>query len=450
MSADFRSQGVHGLTELGVPVVVETSRALPLVEVQLCFRRGSNDDAPGDEGRTRLAMRMLRMGTRRLRAPEVEEAVARLGARLGVEISGRVCRVRLTCLSRHLPEALSLVGTLLAAPAFRVRDVALQVRQTRDQLRAALDDDGALAFRALRRHAFGDHAYGRSAVGTQESLKRIDAASLRERYAEIVRRGHLFVGAAGDVDLDTLLPLLDAALAGLPKGRVRAAKVRAPKLARGLRVLVLEREDRTQNALRFGTLGTKVDDAHAVPMLVANAAFGGTFSSTLVREVRGERGWSYSVGSSLASAAHRDLFRMNAGPGADYAAECAALMLELYREVVAGGFSAREVAAARRYLDRGRCFDVDTPGKRLDGRLDVELLGVPPALVEGLGPLLRAVRAPAVRAAIRARLSPRDLSLVTVGDPKTLAPALGRLPGVSEVAVAPFADVVRERFEPKV
>ena len=74
-------------------VVVEASRALPLVAMSITFRAGAAFDPPGKEGLARLVARMLRRGTSRLRATEIEDAVDLLGGEIGTEVSSAASHV---------------------------------------------------------------------------------------------------------------------------------------------------------------------------------------------------------------------------------------------------------------------------------------------------------------------------------------------------------------------
>jgi predicted Zn-dependent peptidase len=89
-------------------------------------------------------------------------------------------------------------------------------------------------------------------------------------------------------------------------------------------------------------------------------------------------------------------------------------------------------------LVNSHCFDRDTPSKRLEARLDVELLGIPPSYVEKYGQLVARVTRQQANDATRARISHRDLIIVVVATASEVASSFERLPGVKSLEIVPF------------
>ena len=79
--------------------------------------------------------------------------------------------------------------------------------------------------------------------------------------------------------------------------RARRAGDPSPSRRRGpgRHLVFVDKPDRTQTQILIGGLGTSAHDADHVPLIVANAVFGGTFTSRLMQEVRSKRGWSYGA-----------------------------------------------------------------------------------------------------------------------------------------------------------
>jgi len=93
---------------------------------------------------------------------------------------------------------------------------------------------------------------------------------------------------------------------------------------------------------------------------------------------------------------------------------------------------------AQRYLVNSHCFDHDTPSKRLEARLDVELLDIPRRYVDKYDQLVSRVTRQQANDATRARISPRDLIIVVVATASEVASSFERLPGVQSLQIVPF------------
>jgi zinc protease len=433
-----RSLALDRRLDNGMRLVLEESHALPLVDIELTVRAGSVHDPRGRGGLTRLMWRMVRMGTRGQRGHEVEEAIARLGARLVIETSSSYVRLHGAVIRRNLEPFVELLSGLILTPAFRVADLAQVRRETLADLVSRRDNDRALAARAFRTLLFGDHPYARSIVGTAESLGRIDRRDLVAHHRRHVVGSNVVLGFAGAVGPEELLPLVERCFGRLPRGRAPKDQVAAPRARRGRRVLVVDKPDRTQTQIYVGTLGVRLRDPLYYPLAVANTAFGGTFTAPLMQEVREKRGWSYGAYSRLGSDRQRDSWSMWTFPAARDAADCIRLELDLLDRFVEEGVRARDHSFARKYLVNSHCFDVDTAAKRLEPWIDADVFGLPDEFYGHYEKHVRGVTRAASNAAVRKRISRRDVSIALVATASELVPALEALPGIRSVDVIAY------------
>ena len=103
-----------------------------------------------------------------------------------------------------------------------------------------------------------------------------------------------------------------------------------------------------------------------------------------------------------------------------------------------GGITATELRHTKSYLVNSHCFEIDTPQKRLDQRVDEELFGLPRGYHDRYLERIRAVTRAEVNDALARRLTPADLAIVLVATAKDVVPKLRALPGVASVRTVPF------------
>ncbi|MEM9192769.1 MAG: pitrilysin family protein [Myxococcota bacterium] len=433
-------------TELsdGALLFVEENRSIPLVDIEIALRSGAEIDPPMLAGRSRMLWRLVRMGTDDLAGADFEEELALLGARLAFETTASSVRVHGVVLSRNLDRFIELLSAVLHGPALREADLLQIKRETEAELVALRDSDRSLVGRAFRRAFFRDHTYARSMSGTHESLLRIGMDDLAEARQQHLRRSHLVFGFAGDIDPAGAERCAQRVLDGIARAEPVEVERRDPAPLPGRRIVLVDKPERSQTQLLVGTSGSKVGDPLHDAVSVANVAFGGTFSSPLVQEIREKRGWSYGVHSRLGADRSRDSWTMWAHPAATDLADCLQVQLGLMERFVEDGIDAEEHAFAKEYLTNSHCFELDTPGKRLEAAIDLELFGLPPDHIARYLERVARVDVSASHAAVRERLSTSDLTIALVATADELRPALEQIDGIEAIDVVPHDAVCHD------
>lgn len=428
-------------TRSGSTVLVERSAVLPIVGVGVSVRTGALLDPPGKEGLARLTTRAMRMGTEELRSRALEERLDELGAQLSISCSQSYLHFGGVVVAHNLEPFVELIGALLARPAFRPADVRQVQREMISELVALCDDDRSLSSRHFRNFAYGGHPYARPRNGSRKSLARIEQRDVLACHAQHIRAKNLVIAVWGDYVPRALERLLERCLGGLPAGRPPAQPVPEPVLAPGRRIRVVDKPERTQTQIVIGTLGTSPHDRDHVPLIVANTAFGGLFTSRLTKEVRVKRGLSYGASSNFTLSRTRDLWAMHTFPAARDARACIELQLKLYDRWVERGLSARELAATQRYARKSHAFEIDTAAKRLDQRLDIELFDWPRTLHTGFLERVARTSREDIERALARRLSREDQVFTLVATAASILPELEQLAGDTPIEVVSFDEI---------
>jgi len=419
--------------------MLEPSHDVPLVSLVVALRCGSAADPEGKAGLARIAMRMLRRGCEGMTSEQVDFRIDALGAEMAVDTSPSTVAVHAQVVARNVDAFVDLLARMLSAPTFPLDELERLKRESIAEIVEARDNDRVVAHKAMQRTLFAGHPYGRNAGGTTESVRSIALDDVTAFYRRYVVQGNVVVGIAGDVAADRAPALARRLVASLPRGEAAADTVTDPTMRPGRRLLVVDKPERTQTQMMVGTLGTSAHDDDHVPLVVANAVFGGTFTSRLMKEIRSKRGWSYGASARAGLDRHRQAWVMWTFPSAQDSAPCMKLAIELLERWVDEGVTPREVAFIQRYLVRSHAFDVDTAAKRLHQALDVELLALPGDYFTAWVPRVRAVTAQAASEAVRRRVRTDDLLAVVVATAGQVLEGLrAAMPRLEEASVVPF------------
>lgn len=420
-------------------VVVEPSPALPLVSVVIAFRSGSAHDPSGLEGLARLTGRMLRRGAEGWTSAAIEETIDLLGGELGIDVSPSATIAHFEVIKRSLEPFLDLVATVLSRPMFEAGELERLKREAVAEIVESRDSDGLLCARAFRRTVFAVHPYGRRVSGQIATLRAIQRSDVEKFYNTHYTQSNAHVIISGDVDVEEGNAIASKLVERLPVGARIEDPVPPPKPISGRRLVFVDKPERSQTQMIVGGLGTHPSDEDHIPLLVANTAFGGTFTSRLMQEIRDKRGLSYGTSSRLGVDRQRDAFMMWAAPKASDGALCLSLMLDLLHRVREGGVTAEELSFVKKYLIRSHAFEVDTARKRAHRKLEAALFDLPEGYYERQNERIEAVTLDEANAALKNRLSEDDMIIAVVGTHadmgKTIADAVPKLAGID---VCPF------------
>ena len=423
----------------GALALFEESRSVPLVSLVVALRSGSALDPEDKTGLARIAIRMLRRGCEGMTAEQIDVRIDGLGGEMAVDTASSTVAVHAQVIARNLDAFVDLLARMLATPTFPEDELEKLKRETVAEIIEARDSDRVVAHKALQRTLFEGHPYARNPGGTIESVRRIGKEDVLSFYERFVVQANVVLGLAGDIAPERAPEVARRLISALARGQAAADGLPEPSMRPGRRLLVVDKPERTQTQILVATMGTDARDEDHVPLVVANAVFGGTFTSRLMKEVRSKRGWAYGASSRAVVDRHRQAWVMWTFPAAQDAAACLKLILELLDAWVTRGITPREMAFIKRYLVRSHAFEIDTAAKRLHQGLDVELLGLPPDYYTGWIDGVQRVTVDAAAAAVKNRIHTSDLLAVVVGTAtQVLAPLRDAVADLREASVVPF------------
>jgi len=202
-------------------------------------------------------------------------------------------------LSAKRDDALAILSDLVRNATFPDEEVALAKRNALNELRQQESQPSFLAGRAMAKVLFGDHPYHVTSA-TEQSINASTAEDLRKIYAERFRPDQALLVAVGDFEADGMLAAVKKQFAEWKAPSTQPVTVpadtsSAPQHA----IYVVPRPGSVQTTLELGSFGPlrSADDYEAAR--VANAIFGGTFGSRLTRNIREDKGYTYSPFATL-------------------------------------------------------------------------------------------------------------------------------------------------------
>ncbi|MCY4779199.1 pitrilysin family protein [Sphingobacterium sp. UT-1RO-CII-1] len=271
---------------------------------------------------------MLKEGTLTRMSAQIAEEIDFYGAYLIPEYGYDQMSLNLYSLPKYLPKVLHIVQDILKNAIFPEEELETFKRNNKQKLQVSLQKNDFVARRLFYKSLFGDeHYYGYTPdVESYDSLTR---ESLLELYKKEIQPKNCTLIVSGNVSADLITQIEELFVADWRNSQLYSKDSLFLLADVEPQNIVEERTDALQSAIRLGMpmINRTHDDFPAVQFV--NTLFGGYFGSRLMRNIREEKGYTYSIGSAVASLKYTGFFTI----ASEVAAESTALtMLEIEKE----------------------------------------------------------------------------------------------------------------------
>ncbi len=408
----------------GLEVWVVPRNGLPRIDYVLAVRNaGLAVDAATAPGYASLFAGLLSEGTAKRDSKAVAEAAQGFGGSLGASASNDGVTVYADALASHAAPMLDLLAEVARQPAFPENEVKLAQANAAQELKANEAQPAFKASRALLKAVYGEHPYSRTQLA-ESTIGTLTPDNLRAEHARRFHPDRALLVITGKVTGAEGFALAEKAF-----GDWKAAGAEAPETPAAPRqakpqFVMIQRDGSVQSTLRLGRPAIAATDPDYVPMQLASTVLGGGFSSRVNLNLREEKGYTYGAGAGLSAARAGG----NVVAQADVRNEVTGASLkEFFYEFDRLGtepVSAQELDDTKRYVAGGYLISNQMQGAVATTLARNWLIGLPSNFLGEYVPKIRAVDAAQVQAMAKKYYSPKDQSIVVVGDGKAIAEQL--------------------------
>jgi predicted Zn-dependent peptidase len=374
---------------------------------------GSRDETDARAGISHFIEHLLFKGSSGYTALEIAELFDELGGELNAATSREHTMVYSRIPDVHVEKALDVMSDMVFSPLFDDLDAEREV--VLEEIAMYEDTPQELVHDLIAEAVFGSHALGRPVIGTADVISSVSRRALQSYHRALYTPANIVVAAAGAVDHDRLVGLVEqaverrrAAKPGKPRARPLLTKTPKP----GLRVQV---KDTEQYHVCLGAPGIARSDRRRFAASILDAILGGSASSRLFQEIREKRGMAYSVYSFASQYTDTGLIGVYVGTRGENLGPCLEIAAEQLADIAAGNLRAEEVARAKENLKGRIMLSMESTSSRMS-RLgkslitDSELLSLEQVVAE-----LEAVEAGHVSELAATLLAPERLSAAGIG-----------------------------------
>jgi predicted Zn-dependent peptidase len=280
----------------GIRVVTEHMPHVRSVSVGIWIGTGSREEADHLTGISHFVEHMVFKGTKNRSAEQIARSVDSIGGGLDAFTSKELVSYNVKVLDEHLPDAFDVIADLVRNPLFKKDDIEKEKGVILEELKMEVDNPEYLIHEIFASNFWKGHPLGRPILGTRQTIRSFDRDIVDRYYKQFYVPSNILVTAAGSLDHQRLVNLVEDQFAGL-KPR-KTAKLDQPPQPHAPLVF------RTKNSLEqvhvyVGVPSIEIAHEARFACFILNAILGGGMSSRLFQNIRERQGLAYTVYSEL-------------------------------------------------------------------------------------------------------------------------------------------------------
>jgi predicted Zn-dependent peptidase len=323
-------------------------------------------------GVSHLLEHMVFKGTERRSAREIAFALETLGGSLDAYTAREHTSYQARVLDDDLREGADVIADLVFRPLLRASDLTLERKVVLEEISMVDDTPDDLVFELHNETLWGSHPYGYSILGTRDTVSALGVSELRQLHGRAYHPPQLVVAAAGNVEHQQLLDILDATgWTTVPRGTDRPL-VSPPPVAAAPTRRHVEREG-AQTHIVFGSPTVRHNDPRRYAVVLVSMLMGGGMSSRLFQRVREEMGLAYAVYSFQSFHVDAGVHGVYVGTAPETAEPATTVIREELARVAAAGLPAAEIEAGKRQLKGQITLSLESVTSRMYRVAGVEL-----------------------------------------------------------------------------
>lgn len=288
----------------GMVVYLLEDHEFPLVDARAVMRVGSIYEPAEKTGLAAITGEVMRTGgSVNVDGDALDETLESMGASVEVNIGSTQGNATVSTLSADIGQGFEILADLLRRPAFPDDKIDLAKKQERTNIASRNDEPFSVMQRELPKLIYGDdHPYARhTEYATIDAIAREDLVAFHKEY---IHPDRIILTVYGDFQKDAVRQMIADAFGDWPPATSPLPPDPDVEPSQVSGNFLVDKGDMTNSFVALGHEGLRMDDPDYPALELFHDVVGGGFSSRLFNEIRTRRGLAYATGSSAGAGMH--------------------------------------------------------------------------------------------------------------------------------------------------
>jgi predicted Zn-dependent peptidase len=277
----------------------------------LLIAAGSRDEEEDEHGLAHFLEHCFFKGTKTRKNHHILSRLDAVGGELNAFTAKEETWIHASMLKEHYERAIELIADITFHPSFPAEEIEKEKEVIIDELNSYFDSPSEMIFEEFDQQLFGNHAIGRSILGTKESINSVKRSTLERFRKRNLTAEQLVFSSAGNIPVEKLQALLEKYLSK-EKLAPFTQKRSKPTLKVGKKIFV-EKDIHQVNYLVGGKAYAYPHKLRPALTLLTNVLGGPALNNKLSMVIREKYGLAYHVECTYAPFTDCGIFSLYLG-----------------------------------------------------------------------------------------------------------------------------------------
>jgi len=411
----------------GLKVTLAPFGNVPKATIRAVARVGNlNDD--GDPWIADLTAQMMEEGAGGESASALAMKAASMGGDLSIGVGLDETFVSMDVLSESAADALALIAEVMQRPNLPEREFARVQQNLQRNISVASTQPQTIAEEAFINSMYPDHPYATAVLPDPEAFAALTLDDVKAFHAKNFGAARTHIYVVGQFNHRAVKRAIRRQFGKWDEGP--DPLIMPPAMPDGSEVTLIDRPGAVQSTIRLGKRVPPLDET--VDLEAADTILGGYFSSRITRNIREDKGYTYSPFSAVSAEVEAAYWRQNADITTEATGPALAEIVKEIRGLQNAPPPAEELRGVKNYMNGVFVIRLASRGGMANQLSYANLHGLGVEYLDNFVETVEALRAEDVQGAAQTHLPVDEMSLTVVGDLEQVRPQLEALPDFAD------------------
>jgi len=339
--------------ENGLRILLKEDHAIPLISIVLAAKGGVHTEPADKNGLSALMTQAWTQGTRRFSASQIATETESRGAALGSYTSHDSIGLSMNLLAQDIEFGLDLFADVILHPTFDFQEIEKERGKILTAIIKRKDNVFTQTIMELQKNLFTNYYLGRTELGTEDSVNRVNRDDILDYYAQYVQPNNMVLSVFGDFDTASIEKQLRKKFERWGQD-TQDPGLGHPEELGGIDTHAIDLQTEKTQAIvmaGFRAVGRSHPDRYGIELLTS--ILGSSFEGRIFNKIREEFGQAYTLGGYFIPAQDQGMMVFYVATTNQYVERVKELLLGIFAEIREKGVTQAEMEDMRSYL-KGR------------------------------------------------------------------------------------------------